>query len=211
MQCTYRRNLPRLSTSTGLILVLWMSIAASRANAGWVTKTDISDALLAKQQLSQERLAEMDLNADGKLDVADLVYLLNTFDETEWTGILDIDGNRLELGFVSTQAGGGYQGKLKSDGAGIFPAGEWSAQVGITTDTFQATVSPIPIPPSESYFAVAMTYTLELSTVPPDTGYRLSPTTIQGRLTKTMLAVSPDQQHLNRTLQGRFYLIRQTP
>lgn len=63
-----------------VVVLVWMvglqGLTAAQAQAGEVTKYEVIKGILAPEQVSAEEINKLDANQDGRLDVADVIYLL---------------------------------------------------------------------------------------------------------------------------------------
>ncbi len=134
-----------------------------------------------------------------------------------WSGVLESRGAQtdVKLKIISTAAG--YSGVLSSDGYGSYPLGEWPVTVKRNANLFEATVNAIPVSAAGTAFNVPFTRQLSLSAdnnpATPTSPLQKSVTDnlVRGTFVESLSAVAADSAHLNRLINGTFFLTREAP
>lgn len=123
-----------------------------------------------------------------------------------WNGSLQGTYSDVGIKLDITKNGGAYTGKLISDGSGLFPVGEFAAQLTWTASSFRALVNGIPIDAGSTLFNTPVDLSLQLHATAGQPNQSVDPTRLQGvyALTTTV----PDAPQLNTTSTGTFLLLR---
>lgn len=123
-----------------------------------------------------------------------------------WNGSLQGAYSDVGIKLDIAKDGGSYTGKLISDGSGLFPAGEFSAQLTWTGSSFQALVSGIAIDAGSTLFNTPMDLSLQLNAKAGQPDQAVNSTRLQG--VYSLSTTAPDAPQLNTISTGTFLLLR---
>lgn len=183
--------------------------------SGSVTVNNATTAKITLQlgdNLTVDELAFLSLiiQAGGGLGAGPNSQALITVRDNDalWDG--GFVGGGLEFSFKYRRASSGTtrQASLVSDGTGLIPAGEYSAQLGSGGQPFPATIN-VNLPAAASALNLASALSLLLEVQPGVGDDVLTDNEVQGSATLTSSYAG--KPHLNSTRTGRFILQRPPP
>ena len=123
-----------------------------------------------------------------------------------WSGSLQGTHSEVGIQLEVQRNGASYTGKLLSNGSGLFPAGEYPAQITWTDTSFQATATSIPIDAGSTLFNTPVDLSVQLSATAGQPEQSVSARQIQG--VSTLSTSVPGAPHLNTSSTGSFLLVR---
>ena len=165
--------------------------------------------LLDNLDLNELRYLTLDLSAGSGYVIggSNQASVIIRDDDTIWSGNFQEDGNPVGFSLKLLKEAAGHSGALVSDGGGVFPEGEFPAQVEMTETTFSASVNSVTLPAESNMFGVAAELALTLSAADGVDGQSVEDSQIEG--VATLEITFPSQPQLNTTLSGPFLMIRQ--
>jgi hypothetical protein len=128
-------------------------------------------------------------------------------DDVLWVGNLEQNGNPVGFFLKLLQSAGGQSGVLVGQGAGVFPPGEFPAQVDITDTTFSLSIASVALPADSTLFGAPAELSLVLSADDAADGQSVEESAIEG--SGMLHIVFPSQPQLNTSLSGPFLMVRQ--
>lgn len=128
-------------------------------------------------------------------------------DDAQWSGNLEQDGSPVGFTVKLLKSDGGESAFLVSGGSGVFPAGEFPAQVDMTDTTFSLSVDSVALPAESSLFGAPAELSLVLSADDAVDGQSVEESAIEG--SGMLHIVFPSQSQLNTSLSGPFLMVRQ--
>jgi hypothetical protein len=144
-----------------------------------------------------------------------------------WSGVLRREGSEQSFRLRMLRQGEAVTAALVSDfdpsdpegmrGVGAIPPGVWDlTSASMTTNTFRAVSSPIPMGTSTLFGESALNRVLSFDSSPapgpdPSTNYLFKPNLIIGTYTDRLDPASEDLQYLARETAGLFVLMQELP
>ena len=125
-----------------------------------------------------------------------------------WHGSLEVAEGRVGIAMSVINATSGTSGSLNSDGVGAFPQGTYAATISLGTSAFSADTAPISLDATASDWAVPFQRAFHFGA---DTAQNADDRVVAGQLVQgafTETLTSPGYPHLNRTITGRFTLVK---
>lgn len=165
--------------------------------------------LLDNINLNELRYLTLDLSAGAGYSIGNVnqANLIIQDDDTFWSGNFQENGNPVSFTLKLLEGTGGLSGFLIGNGTGIFPEGEFEAQVSMTDSEFSLLINAIPLAADSSMFNTEALLSLTLGASDGVEGQSVEEAEIEGAATLSI--EFPTQPQLNTSLSGPFLLIRQ--
>lgn len=173
--------------------------------------TDIAVTLLDDADVEKVETLVLRLELDDGYAVEEpLEHTLFINDnDGAWIGAYVSEGSRMGFVMSITRSGDGYAGTLTSDGHGFLPEGEWPGDFEVAENTFQVTVSGIPVASGDTMLGASFTRTFVFRADPGQQPYVMDvDSVIIGQATETITPDDPSLAHLERINEGSFSLSR---
>jgi hypothetical protein len=173
------------------------------------TSAAITVELVDNGVLNELRFLTLDISAGTGyvLGTTNQASVIIQDDDTLWSGNFQEDNSPVGFTLRLVRTAAGHAATLVNRGGGIFPPGEFPAQVSLTETSFSLSVSSVPLSAASSLFNTAGEVSLTLSADDSEEGQSVEDAQIEGR--GNLSLAFPSQPQLSTSLSGRFLMIKQ--
>ncbi|MCH6257654.1 hypothetical protein MLD52_13930 [Puniceicoccaceae bacterium K14] len=158
------------------------------------------------ETIDESKFVSLTLSPSDGVSLGSITNTLVTFQENDSVWLGSFFEGELEACFnvLSTEANGEVTATLSSDGNGVIPSGDYTMEISTGENSFEASVSNIIIPESESFLNKAMSLSIEFAARNGVTEQEVSNGFVQGIATLTTAVT--DSPHLETIKEISFFL-----